>query len=505
MQRIARRNRPSRAALFAPTAIIACLLMGGLALAQGEDDDEEDAIMEMPAAPEPLRVQPRTSASVTAGGAQDINHARQLIAAGQVPNLNAIVPEGLLSEHDLPVEGPECTMTFCARLSAGYAPAFDSGRNEIWIQLGFGSNIDLEAFSRGPLNAAIVLDRSGSMGGEKMEVVRTAALAMLERMGPEDRLALVSYASTPEVDLASTQVTDSEALERVVRGWATGGSTNLEGALELGYREVARHAGEAGYENRVIVFTDMLPNVGMTSPDSFRGMSSRFASEGINLTVIGVGSDFGQELGLTLSELRGGNTYFLRDRDEAQRVFGEELDFMVTPVAYDVDLGIEAARGFELTGVYGVPNADDDGRIETHLATLFLSQRGGAILMRFIPSDTTAATWSPTNPISNVTLEYTTVGGERRSQSVSARLALPAGPVERPMFEQHGPYRAWALVQQALIMRAAIENAQAGNGELAVAQLTDLAGTLRTVATETGDEPLSREADLVEQLLQNIQ
>ena len=75
-------------------------------------------------------------------------------------------------------------------------------------------------------------------------------------------------------------------------------------------------------------------------------------------TVIGVGQDFGQGLGLALSELRGGNYYFLGDRDEGRRVFGEELAFMVTPVAFDVDMEIVVQDGFELTGVYGVPTPE---------------------------------------------------------------------------------------------------------------------------------------------------
>lgn len=473
-----------------------------------DDDDDEDVEMDFGGVELLMEMSPGRSmggsASVTAGGAQDIGHARQLIEGGYIPSAISLIAEGLLSEHDLPVDGPPCDQLFCPLLSTGYAPSFDSEQSEIWVQLGFNSNIDLGTFERRPVNLAIVLDRSGSMGGMNIEIVKAAATALVDQLGPDDRLALVSYADVPEVDLESTAADDHEVFQDIIDGWMAQGSTNLEGALDMGYREVARHAGDGPYENRVIVFTDMLPNVGITTPESFEGMSSRWAVEGINLTVIGVGYDFGQQLGLTLSQLRGGNYYFLQDTEEAGKIFGEELDFMVTPVAFDVDMEITAGPGFELTGVYGVPEANEDGEITTHIATLFLSQRGGAIMLRFIPSETTAAVWSPELPICNVELSYTTVEGDSNSDSAFATFAMPALPPEAPIFEQEGPYRAWILVQESIMMRTAIDNYNTGNQDLARAQLGELAGTIRTVADETDNDALAAEADLVEQLLENM-
>jgi len=516
----ARRGKMKKRSWLVMLVTATMLVSAGLALAQDRDDDDDEEAdfsapvrteMQMDAAPMRMRAAPSAggvgaagTASVTAGGAQDIRYARQLIEQGGIPPENGLIAEGILSEHDLPVDGPPCDRTFCPLLESGYAPSFDSDRGEIWVQLGFNSNIDLSTFERKSLNVAIVLDRSGSMGGEKMEVVRAAALALLADLGPRDRLALVSYASTPEVDLPSTVVDDHDVFEGHIRGWATGGSTNLEGALQLGYQEVGRHAGDADYENRVIVFTDMLPNVGITSAGSFREMSNRWASEGINLTVIGVGADFGQGLGLALSELRGGNYYFLRDRDEARRTFGEELPFMVTPVAYDVEMTIDTAPGFELTGVYGVPEADESGSISTEIKTLFLSSRGGAILMRFIPSDAVRASWSADTPISHVTLDYLTAAGDEESAEAIATFAMPTFEPTEPTFAQTGPYRAWALVQQSLIMRQAIADYGGGDAELARARLSDLAGTLRAVAEQTGDDSISDEVELVEHLARNM-
>ena len=125
-------------------------------------------------------------------------------------------------------------------------------------------------------------------------------------------------------------------------------------------------------------------------------------------------------------------------------------------------------------------------------------------MLRFIPSETTAAVWSPESPICNVELSYTTVEGDSNSDSAFATFAMPALPPEAPIFEQEGPYRAWMLVQQSIMMQTAIENFNAGNEDLARAQLGELAGTIRTVAGETDDDALLAEADLVEHLLANM-
>ena len=94
----------------------------------------------------------------TPGGAQDIGLARDLIASGVIPPPEAITIEGVLSEHDFPLDGPECTSTLCIRGALGWQD--EAG----WLQLALTSAIDMDAYERASQGIVFVVDVSGSMG-----------------------------------------------------------------------------------------------------------------------------------------------------------------------------------------------------------------------------------------------------------------------------------------------------------------------------------------------------
>ena len=92
----------------------------------------------------------------TPGGAQDIELARTKIAEGIVPLPEDFVAEGLYSEHDLPLDGPACEQVLCLRMATAVAPAIDTGRQEVFMQVGFSSNVDPATFRRKPLDVALM-------------------------------------------------------------------------------------------------------------------------------------------------------------------------------------------------------------------------------------------------------------------------------------------------------------------------------------------------------------
>lgn len=311
---------------------------------------------------------------VTAGGSQDITLARELIGQGLIPDQEHYTAEGLFSEHDLPLDGAPCEAVLCPRASASvYEPA-DGGDAGMLVQLGFGTSITAETFERPSLDLVAVIDVSGSMSGE-MGTVREALLAMVEQLDEDDHLSLVTYGTRARVIQPRTPM-DSEgrsAISQQIRGLSTNGSTDMESGMDLGYAQLDLSTAQS---HRMMVFSDAQPNTGVTEQSAFLQLVRGQAAEGVGTTLFGVGWDMGSELADALSKVEGGSYHFLT-RDEMDRLFVDEFDFMVSPVAYDLSVTVSPSAECELDEVYGAPV---DGRdISLGASTLFLSSRSGGM------------------------------------------------------------------------------------------------------------------------------
>jgi len=323
----------------------------------------------------------------TPGGAQDFGYIREVVAEGYVPLPFHLATEGLFSEHDLPIESDRpCEQLLCVRAAHGTAPDFATGEMSHYVQVGFSSNIDLNSFEREPLNLAIVLDKSGSMSGPadedltKMEAVKQALIEIVDKLDGNDRLAIVVFDHDPHVILDSTPVADPEAIKALIENIEAGGSTNIEAGLEQGFELVAANSNQNLRLDRVMLLTDALPNVGQTGESAFLTLARNYADIGVGLSTFGVGFNFGQELVLAISAIRGGNYFFLEDADRIHEVLAEDFDYLVTPLAYEFRLNAESGLRFDVKDTFGF--SGDESGPEMAVETIFLSRNRGAILFR---------------------------------------------------------------------------------------------------------------------------
>jgi len=142
------------------------------------------------------------------------------------------------------------------------------------------------AASRAPLNLSLVLDRSGSMGGAKLEAAREAAALLVRRLGLQDVVSVVAYDDEVTVIAEPAAGAAEHGLAARIAGIHSGGMTNLSGGWLLG-REFVKARLNADGVNRVILLTDGLANVGITDhaswwacawPPRQKGAASRWAS-----------------------------------------------------------------------------------------------------------------------------------------------------------------------------------------------------------------------------------
>jgi Ca-activated chloride channel family protein len=327
-----------------------------------------------------------TGARVRQGGAQDARHFRQSAELG-MPRPESLTIEGLMGEHDLTIPASRpCAQLFCLATEAMIASLPLRPDDKVFVGLGFASNIVAETWQREPLHLVAVVDKSGSMAGEPLDLVRKSLRQIVEQMRDGDRISIVLYGDTshlflPPTDIGRDRATALGAIGRI----ESNGSTNMEAGLRVGY-DTAFAAKPAFRGNtRLMLFTDEQPNVGNTDPESFMGMAQAASQAGIGLTTIGVGIQFDGALATDISSVRGGNLFFVANEAEVKSVFAKQLDTMVSEVAHDVRITMTPREGYKVSGVFGVPDGlmrdSEGGAVTITVPTAFLSTNGGGIFV----------------------------------------------------------------------------------------------------------------------------
>lgn len=219
---------------------------------------------------------------------------------------------------------------------------------------------------RPDLNLSLVLDRSGSMEGEKMIRAREAAMFCVDQMLPTDRLSVVTFDDRIEVLFPSEPVTNKESMKGLIAHVVARGSTALHEAWVRGGLSVSERMLDQGI-NRVVLITDGQANVGITNTDEIVTQAMGLYQRGVSTSTIGIGADFNEDLLMPMAQSGGGNAWHVVEPDDMQRIFQVELEGLIAQFAHTVSLSLVPADGvrivdvlndFELTetGRYRLPN-----------------------------------------------------------------------------------------------------------------------------------------------------
>jgi len=307
--------------------------------------------------------------------------------------------------------------------------------------------------ARAPLSIALVVDRSGSMAGEKLENARQAAREMIRRLSPTDSLAIVAYDST--VDVLVPLITLAEGRDRLlaaIDGIVDRGGTNLGGGFAEGLRELRRADANRSLR-RVILISDGRANEGETNPGVLATWSARARRESISVSTMGVGLDYNEDLLMSLADHGGGSYHYIRDATALARIFSSELDNLFTTVARAMVLEVRPAAGVEVKDVYGYPLERLGSALRVPLGDLPAGDRRSAVV------ELAAHGLQPgLKPVVAVQLTYQEVGAGSRARS--ERVSLDAAVTsdrdlvrkgeDRLAMEQVETARASTVSQQAI-------------------------------------------------------
>ena len=243
--------------------------------------------------------------------------------------------------------------------------------------------------ARRPVNLAIVVDRSGSMSGDKLRVAKAAVEEAIGRLQPEDRFSVVVYDDVVDVVCASTTASTEArrgAIERL-RGVEARGSTNLGEGWLRGCEQVAAHLASEGV-NRCLLLTDGLANVGITEPDELTRHARELKARGVSTSTFGVGNDFDEKLLSELADAGGGHFYYIADAPQIRDAITSEVGETLETVARDVELDITARDDIRIDAISPYRLTTNGNRTTVAIGDLVSEQVVDVVLRMSFPFGT---------------------------------------------------------------------------------------------------------------------
>jgi len=248
---------------------------------------------------------------------------------------------------------------------------------EVRAELVIDADPEAARIERRDTDLVVILDRSGSMRGDKISYARSAVRELIGQLGPSDRFALVTYS-----DHAAKAIALSPASDAAKRGWLAtvdgvkaDGYTNMSGGMDLAFDliEGQRLPGRAA---RAVLISDGLPNLGDPSPEGLVRRASRAPKGDYVMTAVGVGADFNEFLMSKLADAGTGNYHFLASGGNLASVFANELSTARTTVATGVTICLEAQPGVRVLDASGYPlETQRDGSVVFRPGILFAGQQ----------------------------------------------------------------------------------------------------------------------------------
>ncbi len=208
-----------------------------------------------------------------------------------------------------------------------------------YLKIGLAGLVEKMAKTRAPVNLAIVLDKSGSMQGEKLRHAKRAAMMAIERLNSDDIVSIVAYDSEVEVLVPATKARDKEMIFRAIESLEAGSNTALFAGVSKGAREV-RKFHDRKRVNRIILLSDGLANEGPSSTEELGTLGASLGREGISVTTFGLGLGYNEDLMMQLARQSDGNHAFIERPEELARTFDLEFGDILNVVAQDVEIEI---------------------------------------------------------------------------------------------------------------------------------------------------------------------
>ncbi|MEZ4224456.1 MAG: VWA domain-containing protein [Polyangiaceae bacterium] len=204
--------------------------------------------------------------------------------------------------------------------------------------------------SRQPLNLAVVLDRSGSMKGRRMDNALASARDMIRRLSDGDVLTIIAYDTTTDQLLPPTRI-DGSSRERALSALANvqaKGDTCISCGIDAGMAALRQNSGMV---DRILLLSDGEPTSGIKDLAGFRTLAASARAMGCAVSSVGVDVEYNERVLSALALESNGTHYFAETPTDVANAFDKELATLSKTTAKDVEVRIRLQEGVQLDQV----------------------------------------------------------------------------------------------------------------------------------------------------------
>ena len=247
--------------------------------------------------------------------------------------------------------------------------------NELFLQVDLRAK-DIGTKHRPRVTTMIVLDRSGSMDGDKIEKTKLATLQAFKSLNAKDTIGIISYSNHAQVNLRPTlkKNLSTAKIQKTLDGIYPAGGTNISDGIRLAIDLLEEPQTEALYR-RILLISDGHATKGETSVIKLEKLASLAKQKGISISAIGVGNQYSEDLMMALSQNGGGNYYHVRRTKSIEHTLSQEMSKTKKVLAQDVRFEFSVPPEFHLEKIFGYKHKDLGNKIVVYLGDLSSAEK----------------------------------------------------------------------------------------------------------------------------------
>lgn len=266
-------------------------------------------------------------------------YVRRALESGVLPPSDAVRVEEMINYFSYDYPAPEDASAPFRQTVSVYPSPWNE--DTMLMHVGIKGFVP-DAAAVKPANIVLLIDTSGSMNeADKLPLLKRSFGLLLNRLGPDDTVSIVTYAGSAGVVLEPTPASDGRQIRNALERLQPGGSTAGAAGIEAAYR-LAEEAARDGSNNRVLLATDGDFNVGISDPVQLKRFIEKKRDDGIFLSVLGFGSgNYNDNIMQTLAQNGNGVAAYIDSFREAQKVLSTQVRGTLDMIAKDVKVQVE--------------------------------------------------------------------------------------------------------------------------------------------------------------------